>query len=396
MTNNIDARNDQSDKYKIHISRVPTKFTEEIVERILTDKLKENIAGNCGDKIVSKVELIYPRDESGERHGKDGNEAKDCSEIEKGHRNEVEDHRGFGFVSFSSQQALDMAIKLQIVKGGRKVTSKKLYTMHLRPYQEKSSPEQADDQDGRDVCYLWSLHRCTYGDDCKFKHVGPGGCLSNEKDELNETERQRKKKGKCFAYKKGKCSKGDECSFSHDFEPDVKGESSEEIAAKDKAKTKSNDQKDCINWKTKGKCRKGDKCVYRHDPELLKKALTKKAKNKRKRDEGMDGENGKQAKKEKQPLTIRIFGLSYACTEDDVRQFFEECGIINKILFPKFEDSGRSKGYCGIWFASPKAVAKALELDGTEFQGRWLRIQSGKSMELKEWEDLHQNRQTQE
>ena len=70
---------------------------------------------------------------------------------------------------------------------------------------------------------------------------------------------------------------------------------------------------------------------------------------------------------------------------------FQHCGPIVELTFPTFEDSGRSKGYCGILFQSPKAVAKAVELDGKELHGRWLRVQAGK-MYLKQWEEQHASR----
>jgi RNA recognition motif-containing protein len=77
--------------------------------------------------------------------------------------------------------------------------------------------------------------------------------------------------------------------------------------------------------------------------------------------------------------------MNYATTEDDIRDFFKDCGKIVEVTFPVFEDSDRSKGYCGVLFQSPKAVAKAVELDGKELFGRWLQIQAGK-MYLKKWE----------
>ena len=101
----------------------------------------------------------------------------------------------------------------------------------------------------------------------------------------------------------------------------------------------------------------------------------------------------KKAKKDKQrqPLSVRVFGLNYDTSESDVRSYFEHCGPIMELTFPTFEDSGRSKGYCGILFQSPKAVAKAVELDGKELHGRWLRVQAGK-MYLKQWEEQHESR----
>jgi len=64
------------------------------------------------------------------------------------------------------------------------------------------------------------------------------------------------------------------------------------------------------------------------------------------------------------------------------------------VEFPRFEDSGRSKGYCGVLFQSPKAVAKALELDGEELMGRWLRVQAGKML-LDQWEEREKEKQEQ-
>merc|ERR1712195_447110 len=149
-----------------------------------------------------------------------------------------------------------------------------------------------------------------------------------------------------------------------------------------------NSLKDCINWKTKGKCRKGDKCVYKHDLELQKIALEKKAiktkQNTKKRkhdneDDDEDGSNNKRSnnsnsnyqggnnRKEKQPLCVRIFGLNYDTTENDIKEFIQsklggngsngdqnsknqnQQHLIKSVLFPKFEDSNRSKGYCGIY-----------------------------------------------
>ena len=60
-------------------------------------------------------------------------------------------------------------------------------------------------------------------------------------------------------------------------------------------------------------------------------------------------------------------------------------------MFPTYEDSGRSKGYCGVLFTSPKATEKATEMDGSSLHGRWLSIQAGK-MYLKQWEEREQER----
>lgn len=421
----------EEEEFKCYIGRVPTKFNEEIVKRNLVEKLKDSHGdANSNDSessIVQKVELIYPHDEEDDETGnhnndKDGYREDRMKNNESNSNNnneetEEKEHRGFGFIYFASAKHLDAALKLAIIKGKRKVTSKKSYSMYLRPYVDKSihdEQQQYQQENGeqtdtvntttirRDVCYLWSLERCPYGDDCKFRHVGEGGCLvaQQEKDLTPDQQKQleRKRKGKCFVYKhKGKCPRGEECPFSHDFEPDV-------ATTCTIASQRTHSQKDCINWRTKGKCRKGDKCPYKHDPELQKRALEKIAKKKRIRqgtgekeedgDKNDNGNNKKRRRKEKQPLSVRVFGMNYATTEADIRDFIEQtCGHpIKSVVFPRFEDSGRSKGYCGIYFASPKAAAAAVEkCDNAELHGRWLRVQTGKSMTIEAWEGLHKN-----
>jgi RNA recognition motif-containing protein len=103
----------------------------------------------------------------------------------------------------------------------------------------------------------------------------------------------------------------------------------------------------------------------------------------------MNGNGGQEAtasSKVRQPLWIRAFGLNYDSTQEDIRAFFKECGPIMEVNFPTFEDSGRSKGYCGVRFQSPNAVEKAIDLNGKELHGRWLSVQAGK-MYLRQWDE---------
>jgi len=435
----------EEEEYKIYIGRVPTKFTEEIVKRILIDKLSSSSDDNDNDgnsMIVEKVELIYPHDDDDDDEDKNKNNKEEARNKD---RQQGEEHRGFGFVTFVTEKYRDDAIKLQTIRGGTKRTSKKKHTMYLRPYVAKTYDDD-DNDDGndndnsnndhdkeandssttneqpaagrRDVCYLWNLHRCPYGEDCKFKHVGEGSCqvIQNKKEleELLSPEEQqklqRKRKGKCFTYKKkGKCEKGDECPFSHDFSVDTittnilienktttgnkkQQRSSNDDKSNNKVKL-PNSQKDCINWKTKGKCRKGDKCEYKHDLELQRKALDKKKRQRDGDNDDKDDDNKRIKRKEKQPLCVRVFGLNYETTENDIKEFIQQTNNghkIKSILFPKWEDSQRSKGYCGIYFASPKAAQDCVtNCDNAELHGRWLRVQTGKSMTVDQWDNLH-------
>ena len=342
---------------KIHVSRIPTSFNEETVKRILEETL--------GSDTVEETILIYKRPD-GEN---EGDEQKDNDKKGKKEKEgDEKEHRGFGFVTFATDESYQEAIKLQSIRGGRKTTSSRKHTLYLRPYTES--------EDSQNVCFLWTQHRCPYGTECKFNHPpGKGGLL---------VQTESKKKKKCFQYKKtGKCSRKD-CPFAHDFEV-------EKPVIEDKVtetKKRLHKEKDCIDWKTKGRCKKHekDKCPYRHD-EAVREACIKK--KKRKMEAGTDGDGTKSGKKHKQrqPLWVRVFGMNYETKELDIREFLQHCGAIMEIQFPTFEDSGRSKGYCGgVLFHSPKAVAKAVELDGEELMGRWLRIQAGKML-LDQWEE---------
>jgi len=400
---------DHDDTQKIHISRIPTSFTEESVQRILEEKL--------GKDTVKSVSLIYkrPEDEEGEdgdkkkgKNAQDGknkgrkdNQANKKSDELDAPTTPTKEHRGFGFVVLTTQEAYQQAIDLESIRGGRKRSSSKKHTMYIRPYVAQNQEQEQD----RQICYLWAKYRCPYGEDCKFIHQGDGGCVSSGAAD----KEQQKKRQKCFAFKKGKCKRGDDCPFSHDFVPSSKDVETDDVAAaKEKVndkkkktldtKDRPNSEKDCINWKTKGKCRKGDKCPYKHDEALRKAALLKK-KRRRGDDETNDDDttavDSKKSKRHnKQPLWVRVFGLNYETTQQDVRMFFESCGPIVEVEFPRFEDSGRSKGYCGVLFQSPKAVAKALELDGEELMGRWLGVQAGKML-LDQWEEREKEKQEQ-
>jgi hypothetical protein len=342
------------DERKIFLSRIPASFNEEIIARCMNEAFGEDSVD-----VVALSEV--KKDDEGEQHFED--RRKDDKEKE---------HRGFAFVTMASVEKRDEAIERGTVKGKVKDTSKRKYTLYIRPLvrEDEEGVENSNSRQGDNACFLWSKFRCPYGDDCKFEHIGEGGCL-----EKKDSSGDKRSTQKCFSFKtKGKCKLGDKCPYSHDFEP----KKSECIPIKKEAKDKV-----CINWKTKGKCRKKDKCPYRHDEDVRQAFLDKKAKKESKKRGRED--------KVKQPLSIRVFGLNYDTTEEDVREYFKDCGKISEITFPTFEDSGRSKGYCGVLFVSPKATEKACELDGQELQGRWLSVQPGK-MYLRQWEQREQER----
>jgi len=72
-------------------------------------------------------------------------------------------------------------------------------------------------------------------------------------------------------------------------------------------------------------------------------------------------------------LEIMITGLPFAATQEKVREDFEECGEIVRLVMP-LNDDGNAKGNAYIEFTSKAACEKALEYNDTEYGGRWIRV----------------------
>jgi len=68
-----------------------------------------------------------------------------------------------------------------------------------------------------------------------------------------------------------------------------------------------------------------------------------------------------------------IRGLPWRATEDEVREYFSTCGEITSIEMPIMDD-GRSSGTAIIDFKTKEACESCLELNGSDFNGRWLNI----------------------
>lgn len=407
---------DDDDSRKIFLSRIPQTFNEESITRILE--------ANFGTRCVVNVSIVYDKNENGAAADADKKQKKRKKTGMKDDDQQPPAHRGFAFVTFQSSTKCQEAILSATVRGSAKVTTatdskskQRKHTMYIRPVlRDDTSADHATttknkhthDGNEKDICFLWTKHRCPYGKGCKFVHVGEGGCVvatttvnSEQYDEDGAATTIIKKKH-CFNFKKsGRCKAGDNCPFLHDTNAiPTKNKHKEKVGDNDEQnKNKDKSQILCINWKNKGKCRKGERCPYRHgnsdDHDLVVCAKAGKATE---RIHNIDTNEKKKRKqkdnndiKQRQSLSIRIFGLNYDTTPDDVRTLLQNCGPIMELTFPTYEDSGRSKGYCGVLFQSPKAVQKAILLDGCELHDRWLRIQEG-TMFLQKWEEVENRR----
>jgi len=71
---------------------------------------------------------------------------------------------------------------------------------------------------------------------------------------------------------------------------------------------------------------------------------------------------------------IYVGNLSYNTTEDELRNFFAEFGNIEDIKLISDFETGRSKGFGFITFASDQEGESALAANGQELDGRKLNV----------------------
>ncbi|EPQ55616.1 hypothetical protein GLOTRDRAFT_75766 [Gloeophyllum trabeum ATCC 11539] len=75
--------------------------------------------------------------------------------------------------------------------------------------------------------------------------------------------------------------------------------------------------------------------------------------------------------------TSRLFvrNLAFSCTEDELRDLFQQYGEVNQVHLPLDTSTKQPKGFAYVSFAQPTSAVAAYEaLDGRSFQGRLLHI----------------------
>jgi RNA recognition motif-containing protein len=75
---------------------------------------------------------------------------------------------------------------------------------------------------------------------------------------------------------------------------------------------------------------------------------------------------------------IYVGNLSYNTTEDQLRDFFSQYGNIDELKLISDFQTGRSKGFGFITYASDDEGKNALEANGQELDGRKLRVNTAK------------------
>lgn len=78
---------------------------------------------------------------------------------------------------------------------------------------------------------------------------------------------------------------------------------------------------------------------------------------------------------------VYVGNLAYSTTEDELRDFFTQYGNIKDVRLISDFQTGRSKGFGFVTFATPEEGKNALDANGAEFGGRKLNVNTAKERE---------------
>ncbi|KAL3677810.1 hypothetical protein R1sor_020766 [Riccia sorocarpa] len=74
------------------------------------------------------------------------------------------------------------------------------------------------------------------------------------------------------------------------------------------------------------------------------------------------------------PKKVYVGGMPYYVTEENIIEYFSECGKVTELDCVLFPDTGKFRGLAFITFETVDGARKALEWDGSEMGGRFLKI----------------------
>lgn len=72
--------------------------------------------------------------------------------------------------------------------------------------------------------------------------------------------------------------------------------------------------------------------------------------------------------------SIYVGNFPYSTTEDELRAMFEEHGTVHSLNLITDRETGRSRGFAFVEMDEQEANAAIAALNGTEFEGRTLRV----------------------
>ena len=81
-------------------------------------------------------------------------------------------------------------------------------------------------------------------------------------------------------------------------------------------------------------------------------------------------------------MNIFVGNLAFSATDHDLRQLFEQYGVVDKINVITDRDTGRSKGFGFVEMSESQAAKAAIQgLNGKELEGRALTVNEAKPRE---------------
>ncbi|KAK1945904.1 Squamous cell carcinoma antigen recognized by T-cells 3 [Phytophthora citrophthora] len=109
--------------------------------------------------------------------------------------------------------------------------------------------------------------------------------------------------------------------------------------------------------------------------EVVEPVKQKKKKNEKKVEQ--PEEEDQELKEEidrKTEATVYVEGIAYKASESDLVTHFSSCGTVREVRMPRYQDSGKPRGYAHVVFDDEAALKKALKLDGEYLFNRYLSI----------------------
>ena len=81
-------------------------------------------------------------------------------------------------------------------------------------------------------------------------------------------------------------------------------------------------------------------------------------------------------------MNIFVGNLAFAATDHDIRQLFEQYGVVDQVSVITDRDTGRSKGFGFVEMPDRQAAQAAITgVQGTELAGRALTVNEAKPRE---------------
>ena len=111
----------------------------------------------------------------------------------------------------------------------------------------------------------------------------------------------------------------------------------------------------------------------------VKRKRKRKRSRKKKKGQEDDGEDSLDSSSR----TVYVEGISYDASEEDLEKHFgSACSSIKDIRMPRWQDSGKPRGYAHIDFDTVEDEKKALKLNRSELLGRYLKVDVAKIGDL--------------